>query len=549
MNRSRKLLLTLGAALLCCGVRGAEHSPRLAEALAGLDAAIESRANYETIKLTHIRQLEQMYTSNNASPEQRYQMGLSLYEEYEGYQFDKAQSYLQQNLELAERMGDREKIAETLIVLGHLYASAGFYLEAQDILDNRIDEQALSKELRLRYFLAQQKLNNELINFSKLESTVVQAVGKARIYTDRLLAELPPESFDYRTLYIVNGLSQWKLDQAEQMCLKVLDDTADSPRQFALAAYLEAVLCSMQGRNDEMAYWYARSATADIQASVRDNASIYCLSTYLFGLHDIRRALRYVRISMEDASFYNAKLRQWQIASYMTTIEQAAQEIEDRRIRQMHLFSLVILVLAGSLLLALLYLAKLYRTTHRDKQMLSRQHEQLSDFNRQLSEFNRAIVEANHVKEEYIGLFLTMCSSYIDKLSDMQRTIRRRLSRGEARQLEQELKGTNIADEELKSFYETFDNAFLHLYPSFVEDFNSLLLDDERIVPRDERLNTELRIFALIRLGITDSSKIASMLHYSVNTIYNYRAKVKNKSKCPRENFEEAVRHIGSFTL
>lgn len=548
--RPVRTLLTFFAVAIALGARGVEHSPKLSAALGKLDAAIENRSSYEAIKHAHIRQLEQMLSSQNTLPEQRYQVCMSLYEEYSGYQFDKALSYLQQNLELARKLSDREKIDETNITLGYLYAASGFYLEAHDILDNEIDEGRLSGDLRLKYYLAQQKLNNELINFSKLESTVVQAVGKARIYTDRLLAELPRESFDYKTLYVVNSLSQWKLEQAEQMCLEALDSTTESPRDFAIAAYLEAVLCSMQGRNEEMAYWYARSATADIQASVRDNASIYCLSTYLFGQRDIRRALRYVRISMEDASFYNAKLRQWQIASYMTTIEQSAQGIEDRRMRQMYTFSVVILILIVSLLLALIYLAKLYRMTHRDKQMLRERHEQITQFNRRLSEFNSEIIEANHVKEEYIGLFLTMCSSYIDKLSNLQHSIRRRLSRGQIKQLEQEMMETDIAGEELKSFYETFDNAFLHLYPSFVEDFNELLLDTERIVlPKDERLNTELRIFALIRLGISDSSKIASMLHYSVNTIYNYRAKVKNKAKCPRENFEEAVRHIGSFTL
>lgn len=545
-----KLLITLLAALCTCAASAVEHSPQLLEALAKLDAAIENRDSYEAIKLSHIRQLEQMLGTEGIRPEQKYQIGRSLYEEYSAYQFDKALDYLLKNLAIAQKLGDRSRIDETNIQLGYLYAASGFYLESSDILDNRVDERRLPPELRLKYYLAQQKLNNELINYSKLEPIVTQAVGKARFYTDRLLADLPQDSFDFKTLYVVNQLSQWKLDDAERMCMEVLKDTAESPREFALAAYLEAVLCSMMGRIDDMAYWYARSATADIQAGVRDNASIYCLSTYLFGQHDVMRALRYVRISMDDASFYNAKLRQWQIATFMTTIEQSAQEIETRRLRQMRNFTIVILILTGCLVLAFIYLVSLYRQTHKDKQVLRERHEQISDFNRRLSEMNREIIESNHVKEEYIGLFLTMCSSYIDKLANYQRDIRRKLSRGQVKQLQQEVNESNLADEELKIFYETFDNAFLHLYPSFVEDFNNLLLDNERIIPhKDERLNTELRIFALIRLGITDSSKIAAMLHYSVNTIYNYRAKVKNKAKFQRDNFEEAVKHIGSFNV
>ncbi len=548
-KRNLILLLSLLVFAACDNPSRTKHSDKLESALEELDDVISRRASYENVKLQHIAKLKQMMVAEDIGDEQRYEIGKSLYEELFAYQFDEAHKCLQDNLEVARRLKDRQKINEMLIKMGYLYASAGMYSDSSDILENKVDTTRFNDKLRLEYYSAQQKLNNELINFSKTSAVISSAIGKARYYTDRLLAELPKESFEYRSLYVVNALSQHRLDDAEQMCLLIIETSPDSSREFAVAAYLEAVLCIMTNRGDEMAYWYARSATADIRSVTRDNASIYCLSTYLFDCQDVMRALQYVQIAMSDASFYNAKLRQWQIGSYLTTIELSAQEIESRRVRQLSISMVALGLLMLCLCLVLMHMFKLYRLTRRNKQIVREQNERLSQFVLQLKGLNMQVIEANRVKEEYIGLFLSMCSSYIDKLSNYERSVRRKISRGQIKQLEAEIANANIAEEEQKIFYETFDNAFLHLYPTFVDDFNSLLVEEERIIPpRPEQLTTELRIFALIRLGIVDSSRIAAMLHYSVNTIYNYRAKVKSKAKIERGDFEDAVRHIGSFS-
>lgn len=158
------------------------------------------------------------------------------------------------------------------------------------------------------------------------------------------------------------------------------------------------------------------------------------------------------------------------------------------------------------------------------------------------------LYEANAVKEQYIGLFLMIGSNYIDRLKDYQRLVRKRLNNGAVNELKQEVSQSTLVDDAMEEFYATFDNAFLSLYPTFVDDFNALLRDEEQItLKNDGQLNTELRIFALIRLGITDSSRIASLLRYSVNTIYNYRAAVKNRAKISRENFEEQIKQISNF--
>ena len=170
------------------------------------------------------------------------------------------------------------------------------------------------------------------------------------------------------------------------------------------------------------------------------------------------------------------------------------------------------------------------------------QNNELEKVNLQLKTLNKKIAESNRVKEEYIGLFLGILSDNLNKMRDFRTLVRKKIRYGEVSELNEELNNSEWMEKEVANFYQMFDTTFLQLYPNFVRDFNSLLVSDEQIeLKKGELLNTELRIFALIRLGIKDSSKIASLLRYSVNTIYNYRAKIKNCAKGSREDFEERV--------
>ena len=175
-------------------------------------------------------------------------------------------------------------------------------------------------------------------------------------------------------------------------------------------------------------------------------------------------------------------------------------------------------------------------------------NEQLSEKNEQFSELNAQLSESNRVKEEYIGRFMSLCSQYIDKLDAYRRMVNKKMRNNEHDELFRITKSTELKETELEELYENFDSVFLHLFPRFVEDFNALLQPEAQVHPKEEnRLTTEIRIFALIRLGIEDSSKIAEFLHYSVNTIYNYRARIKNGAIASREQFEQHVKKLGQI--
>jgi hypothetical protein len=242
-----------------------------------------------------------------------------------------------------------------------------------------------------------------------------------------------------------------------------------------------------------------------------------------------------------------------EISRILPVISESFRIKNERQQHQLRRYALVITILAVLLILASLFLFGQMKRLSRARLSLqeantrmNRLHEDLIKANSQLKLLNHELLESNRTKEEHIGFFLNLCSTYIDKLDDFRKFVHRKVTSGQNEDLFKATKSNHFFDSELKEFHSNFDNTFLHLFPNFVEQFNALLLENERIeIKNDELLTTELRIFALIRLGITDSSKIASFLRYSVNTIYNYRTRIRNKALMPRDDFERRVKTIG----
>lgn len=259
---------------------------------------------------------------------------------------------------------------------------------------------------------------------------------------------------------------------------------------------------------------------------------------------------------MEDAMFCNARLRAYEVSKIFPIIDSAYQDKITKQKEELQIFLVLVSILSLFLIIAVVYvylqmkrLSRIRRELYRTNVKLNELNTDLQSSNNQLKDLNLELSEANKIKETYIGHFLDLCSMYISKLEKYQNTLNKKAVEKKLDELYKMLKSHDMIDNELKELFENFDNIFLHLYPNFVEEFNSLLIKEERfILKTNELLNTELRIFALIRLGITDSSKIANFLHYSANTIYNYRTRVRNKAAVPREEFESLVMRIGAIS-
>ncbi len=539
----KKLIVVVGVSLAGCVSHGGSDRALLET----LDRELAQGGEYVGERLRRIELLEEMRDGPYVSDEQLFQINFRLCDEYASFQFDGAQECLVDNLSRARRLGNLPREYETAIRLGMLYTTAGMYLEAREVL-SPLDTMAMSAPLMVEYMATQQRFYREFREYTTHRDMVNEATLLQHYYRQRLFGSYDKGSPQWLSLAVETAMDEGDMARADSLNAILLAGESTSSHRYAMYAYNQAMIDYALGRSD-FRDWYIHSAIADVRSATKDNASLASLARQLFvDGDDVGRAFHYVTVSMDDAVFYNAKLRPWQIAQFMPVIEQTYLNRARTASRTQWMLTGIIFFAAGYAFIMFRRARSFASQIGRNNKRIEQINADLQRKNEQLRRLNIDVVEANAVKEEYIGLLLAMCSEYIEKMLRMQRRIARKVADGDGKSLEKDLSPTALMDAEMRDFYNMFDSAFLRLYPDFIEEFNSLLHDDRRIVPPSgEMLDTELRIFALIRLGIDDSSKIASLLRYSPNTIYNYRAKVKNKARGPRQDFEARIKTIGSF--
>lgn len=505
----------------------------LADELGRLDSELARMEEYVNEKEAKIITIEGLLTSDDLSPEQKYGLYGQLYQECVAYQFDKAKAILESQEAIAAELEDRSLMNSAVVEKAMLFTTAGMFLEAQDLFQ-QLDTTTFNYQQKISWYNARQKFLHDYQEYVRTSGITVPEAVNIRAYQDLILKNTPKDSPLNHHIYIMRLIEEQRWDEAYSENLRIIEGQNKSSRDYAVQCYWQGFICENLEREEETIRWWIESAICDIRGAIKDNAALCSVAIKLTDPHDTDRAFRYIRISLDDAIFYNAKLRKVQIASTFPWIEKAYRDSRDLQMKDRSRYLMVTVLVAFLLLIILTYTVRLYRKRQRSAKEIEAKNIQLDAYTKSimaveedLRRTNLDLVEANAAKEEYLGLFLSMCSGYLDKL-------RKTLPREQY-------------DAELKNFYKTFDTSFLSLYPTFVEDLNALLTEEGRIVVKEGGLlNTELRIFALIKLGITQSSHIASLLRYSVNTIYNYRAQVKNAAVSDRENFEENVRKIGS---
>lgn len=490
----------------------------LDEDFARLDRAIEMASDYAQTHESHISAIWELLDKHPNNLEEAYDLYDRLYKEEYTYNFDRAMTALELKEQTARKLKDNSRISETNVQKATLYCIAGMYLESLQAA-SQIDTSRLNPSQILDYYYFQQRFNSDFSEYSSNGEDHNLMQETAHFYRNRIIQQTVSGDIRHTLMKMREMIDAGRLEEADSLGLAVLDLLDPASHEYAEFAYWEGTVCRELGRWEEMMSWFAKSAIGDIKSATKDNASLQTIAIELLNANrDLERAFRYTQLSLNDALFFNARLRPWQIAQNLPAIEAAyssAKAVNEKHERT--LFS-VLCILALILFCALVLLLVVFSLQRRT-------HKKMKEVNLQLQAAMADLSKANVAKEEYIGLFLTMCSSYINKLKKF-------LSRDQI-------------EEELKNFYKTFDNAFLQLYPDFVEKFNALLVPEARIeLKKDELLNTELRIFAVIKLGITQSSHIATLLRYSVNTIYNYRAQIKNGAINGKESFEDLVKSI-----
>ncbi|MDD3910006.1 MAG: DUF6377 domain-containing protein [Proteiniphilum sp.] len=530
--------------------------PQQEQVLKMLYEMMEHKAVFMSEKEERVASIKQMLRMPNMNEMQRYDINLQLFNDYKTYISDSAIHYAKQNVELSESLGDSYRINESKLNLTSLYIVSGLYIEALDILTN-INKTELADNLLVNYYDSYKQLYRSY-SFNNPIAPVYTV--KSSLYRDSLLSVLNKESNHYKIVFAEKLFDENRLAESQQILQELINQSEEENHEKAVLTYALANIYRKEGDIDKQIAYYAISAICDIKNAIKENASMQALAITLFETGNIEKAYDCIKSSMEDAMFCNARLRTYEISQILPIIDSAYQEKVRNQQSELQLFLVLVSLLSLFLIIAVIYVYRqmkkiarirkeLYQTNLKLNDLnndLQRTVDQLNRTNRKLSDVNDELSESNEIKETYIGHFLDLCSTYIDKLEKYRNTLNKKAAERKIDELFRMLKSHDMIDQELKELYKLFDNIFLHLYPNFVEEFNSLLLEEEQFnLKPNELLNVELRIFALIRLGITDSSRIANFLHYSVNTIYNYRTRVRNKAAVPRDKFESLVRKIG----
>ena len=505
-----------------------------------LNQVMNSKERYIAIKEQNIEKIKQILTIDNLLPRQQYDIHRKLYDEYYKYCTDSAIVYMRKNRDIAFQLNDREMMNETAISLSWLYSTAGLYIEAAELLRG-INRSSLSARLLPVYYRTYADFFSHYGQSNNHETFYSQS----GFYRDSLLLALDTRSFQYRLEYAARQIfTVYDLSQ-ERNLLYLLEEAGNSPDR-AFIAWLLGFMYQQSGNMELCKQYYAISAISDIEHCIRNNASLQSLALVFFEQGKIALANRFIRCAMDDALFCNVRYRISEASTYYPIINAIYQEQENK---QMTRLSLSLIVISLLFIILMIGLMVFYRQNHRLSRMslaVSQTNQKLNELNHQLTTTNNSLQESNLVKEEYITHFFDVCSAYVDKLETFRRLLNKHAKHD---RLDEMLKilDYDVIKQELDELYRKFDTIFLNLYPAFIEDFNAVRMESNKIILKyGELMNTELRIFALIRLGITNSVKIASFLRHSVSTIYNYRVKARKYCNVDKKTFEELVMNMGS---
>lgn len=536
--------------------------------LHSLDSLLEQQDLFVRVKEERIKQLKMQY-SRVKDVKELYAMNRMVYLEYRVYDADSALHYINKNIQLAQQTDNRTWEVVSLLEQSFVLTSSGLLTEALKAVSD-IQPEELPQNLRSEYFGRLCTLYSRLRDYSSENSQLSEHYNNLqKAFRDSVYLTATPDELRYWNCRAWLYLGTPEIEPVKQVFEENKQTLSNDSRKYSIATYNLSAIYRSENNESKYLENLILSAMADIRSVNGDIGSLQEIAEYLFKHGEIDRAYNYILYCSQKAMLFHNRVRIVKMSHLQNQIYKAYQEqsrTQQKRLQaSLIAVSFLFLVLIGAFLFIRKQMRRLKEANLKldstnqklsvNMDALSTAHQrleeanmQLKDLNTQLQEVNDQLRESNYVKEEYIGYVFNICSTYISKLEEFRKNINRKLKVGQIEDVKAMTDSSATASNELKEFYQNFDTIFLHLYPDFVGDFNALLLPEERIELKEgELLNTELRIHALIRLGITDSVKIADFLHCSAQTVYNNRLRTRNKSIIPKEDFINAVKKLGKY--
>ncbi|MDR1707275.1 MAG: tetratricopeptide repeat protein [Prevotella sp.] len=505
------------------------------KSLKELDSYIDQRDHYIQLRENRINILKQRIASINNDTE-RFEIYSSLFDEYKSYKYDSAFVYAQKSFATAQKLSDLNKVIEAKRQMAFCYLSSGLFKEASDIMKS-IDIENAPTNIKRDYYVLLARLYYDMADYSFGEYFSQDYIKSGIQYCDSAITYLPIESSSVWSTVGLKRMQQRNFPAAIDAFQTLLRLPNIDDHTYAIATSSIGFMYSEMGDTEKAIYYLSQASIGDIKSATKEAVALQNLAGILYREGDVKRANSYIRIAMEDANFYNARHRKIQISAILPIIEKERMEMVERQRNDLIIFASIVSLLFFLLLAATVIIYKQVKRLRKARQTIQLQ-------NKDLKSAYIKLYEANEIKDEYIVQSLYGKSEYIDRLENLYKIINRKIIARQYDDIRSYLKEDDLKKER-ENMYSSFDDTFLRLFPDFIEGYNHLFKPEDSIgLDTNKVLTPELRIFALIRLGIHESERIAKFLDYSVNTINTYKTKVKNKSIIPNEQFEQKIMEI-----
>ncbi|MFM7024332.1 MAG: DUF6377 domain-containing protein [Flavobacteriales bacterium] len=503
-----------------------------------LDSLLEQKPQLVKDKQQRIQSLARMLfdSERRKDVQSQFQFCAKLFEEYKSFQYDSAFKYTDRMLKLAYVLNDPAKINNAKVNFSFIFLSSGMFKEALDTLST-VDAMALPVAERINFYKVFARTYFDLSDFSQSQQYSQSYNNKGDEYVTRALDLSEKASAEYLFLKAWKYMRIRNIEMAIKTYQKLLLYYNLTQHEYAIVTSSLSFMYMLDNNQEKHKEFLIKAAIADIRGCVFETVALRNLAEIVYKEGNYERAYRYIKIANDDAYAYGAKFRQVQVAYLLPMIEAAQMnEVESKR------RNLIVFALFASLVSVLIFI--LYFIVYRNNIKLKLAKQSLVESHVHLQVLNNTLQDANKIKEEYIGHFFTAISDYIDKLDKLKNSIDRKITQNRTDQIRDVVKQINLKAER-EELYGNFDRIFLKIFPDFIPKFNSFLNEDAKyVIEENAPLPPELRIFALIRLGINDNEKIAQFLGYSINTIYTYKTRLKNKTIVPNEKLEVRVMEI-----
>lgn len=510
-----------------------------------LDSTLESREQYSKAKMEKIEFLKKQARTE---PDAHSLLNIynKIYDEYYVFKFDSAKIYVDKGLQLAYYTKDQYYINLNIILKSQLLAIGGLYSEAIANIST-IDIRTLDKRLLFKYYSAYSKLYFYWADYCNDSSYAPKYRTQATAYLRKAIANLSHNDNEY-DYYM--GEYYIYVERDDRKALKhyfqTLKKSPVDSRAYAMASF--AIANNYSAHHDKNRYeeYLIRACISDVICCTKENLALQDLAMFLFeqDYDNIERAEQYINISMNDAKEYNNRLRILEISQKLPAIVSSYQTMVKERNKYQRLALIFVSLLFIGLFIASYFIIRQNNLLTLRRKELSKSNNMLTSLNEQLSQLNGQLIDTNRKREGLAKLYIDLCAKYIDRLSRYQTLVKRKIKANQVNELLSTMSSSRLSEEDAATFMNRFDKAFLDLYPSFVTEINRLLRPEYQLeITHTHTMNTEIRIFALIRLGVKESAEIAGLLFYSPQTIYNYRSAVKAKA-INRDTFEEDVQRL-----